>query len=207
VFSEVEPEVLQQLEIEAGVSLSKQLSAHSIRPTTPIDEADNEDTDGDDGGSSEDDIGCSVSVTGGDRYQDNDYDKYTFEYANEIETSRRSSITSTWSGLSDLGSRRIHASSSGSNGSSSHGSSGSDMGSRIIAAGSRSGSGGPRLTVRVDSQLSLGDSDCSLASVSSAGSDGGFSPRSSAGLSHASSSHSLIHVNSSSNLDEILKLR
>ena len=46
VFGDVEPEILQQAAIEAGVSLSRRDSDASIRPSTPIDEVDNEDSGG-----------------------------------------------------------------------------------------------------------------------------------------------------------------
>ena len=95
VFADVEPEVLQQLVLEAGVSLLHNDSESSMRPTTPIDEADNENSDAEE----EDDPGIGSSASTGSR---DDLDKYGADYTYDIETARRSSIASTWSGLSGV---------------------------------------------------------------------------------------------------------
>ena len=66
-----------------------------MRPTTPIDEADNENSDAEE----EDDPGIGSSASTGSR---DDLDKYGADYTYDIETARRSSIASTWSGLSGV---------------------------------------------------------------------------------------------------------
>jgi hypothetical protein len=199
VFADVEPEVLQLLVLEAGVSITRRPSDSSL-PSMPIEEDSNEDDSEDGKPHKATPAAVGTATRGATNYDsdndgvqfvdnhdsdvddddDDDDDRFAREYRHDIETSaRRTSVASSLS----LGTRPTGAAVHGR--------------SELSIAGlevrtSRNSSRG--LTIRVDSRGSIG-SECSIPSVTSTGSDG-FSPRG-----------TLVAINSESNLDEILNSR